>query len=49
MTNVARLITDSAGAECVLVAPGKIEPLIVAAEPIEAVAEREDDDTAVVV
>jgi long-chain acyl-CoA synthetase len=38
-----------AGAECVLVEPGKIEPLIVAAEPIEEVAERQDADTAVIV
>jgi long-chain acyl-CoA synthetase len=39
----------SAGAECVLVEPGKIEPLIVAAEPIEEVTERADSDTAVIV
>jgi long-chain acyl-CoA synthetase len=39
----------AAGAECVLVEPGKIEPLIVAAEPIEEVAERADSDTAVIV
>jgi long-chain acyl-CoA synthetase len=41
--------SDAAGAECVLVEPGKIEPLIVAAEPIDEVAERADDDTAVIV
>src|SRR3954469_7095258 len=39
----------SSGAECVLVEPGKIEPLIVAAEPIEEVAGRADSDTAVIV
>jgi long-chain acyl-CoA synthetase len=48
MTKAASLITDAAGTECVLVEPGKIEPLIVAAEPIDEVAAREDGDTAVI-
>jgi long-chain acyl-CoA synthetase len=39
----------AAGADCVLVEPGKIEPLIVAADPLDEVAERADDDTAVIV
>src|SRR3954463_8286628 len=39
----------AAGAECVLVEPGRIEPLIVAADAVDEVAERADDDTAVIV
>src|SRR4051794_40042377 len=41
--------SEAAGADCVLLEPGKIEPLIVAADPIDEVAGREDGDTAVIV
>jgi long-chain acyl-CoA synthetase len=39
---------EDAGAECVLVAPGEFEQLLGGAEPLEAVADREDDDTAMI-
>jgi long-chain acyl-CoA synthetase len=37
-----------AGAECILVEPGVTEQEVAAAEPIEAVAERADDDVALI-
>jgi long-chain acyl-CoA synthetase len=40
---------QATGAECVLVEPGKVEQLIVAAQPFDEVAERADDDTAILV
>jgi long-chain acyl-CoA synthetase len=36
-------------AECVVVAPGRFEETVAAASPIAAVAERDDEDTAVIV
>jgi long-chain acyl-CoA synthetase len=39
---------EQADAECILVKPGEIEQLVAAAEPREEVADREDDDTAVI-
>ncbi len=39
---------DEAGAECVLVEPGKFEAMLAEAEPIGEVAERDEDDTAVI-
>jgi long-chain acyl-CoA synthetase len=38
----------AAGAECILVEPGVTEQEVAAAEPIEAIAEREDDDSALI-
>ena len=40
---------QAAGTECVLVEPGKVEQLIVEAQPFDEVAERADDDTAILV
>jgi long-chain acyl-CoA synthetase len=40
---------QAAGADCMLVEPGKVEQIIVEAEPFDDVAERADDDTAVIV
>jgi long-chain acyl-CoA synthetase len=40
---------QAAGTECMLVEPGKVEQVIVEAEPFDDVAERADDDTAVIV
>jgi long-chain acyl-CoA synthetase len=39
---------DAAGADCILVKPGEIEQLVAAADPRDEVADREDDDTAVI-
>jgi long-chain acyl-CoA synthetase len=39
---------DEAGAECVLVAPGEFERLLAEAEPVDEVAERDPEDTAVI-
>jgi long-chain acyl-CoA synthetase len=39
----------AAGAECILVTPGEFEPLLAAAEPVEEIAERADDDPAVII
>jgi long-chain acyl-CoA synthetase len=39
---------ERAGSECILVKPGEIEQLVGGAEPLEEVAEREGDDTAVI-
>ena len=38
-----------AGAECVLVEPGEFEQLLAAADPVETVADRADDDPAVII
>jgi long-chain acyl-CoA synthetase len=39
---------EAAGAECVIVEPGKIEQEILGSDPVEEVAERDDSDTAVI-
>ena len=39
---------EQAGAECVLVEPGKFEQEVGAAEPVAEIAEREDEDTALI-
>src|SRR3954468_13073756 len=39
---------DDAGAECILVEPGEFEKLLAEVEPATEVAERADDDTAVI-
>jgi long-chain acyl-CoA synthetase len=39
---------EEAGAECVIVAPGKFESLVAESEPSPEVADRADDDTAVI-
>ena len=38
-----------AGAECVIATPGEFEPLLGAAEPVEEITERADDDPAVII
>jgi long-chain acyl-CoA synthetase len=40
---------ESAGAECVLVAPGEFEELLGGADPVEETVDREDDDAAVII
>src|SRR5947209_2571562 len=40
---------ENAGAECVIVEPGKFEQLLGEAEPVEEVVERSDDDAAVII
>src|SRR5919202_988578 len=40
---------ESAGAECVLVAPGEFEQLLDGAGPVEDVVERDGDDAAVII
>ena len=40
---------DEAGAECILATPGEFEQTLGAAEPVEEIAEREDDDPAVII
>jgi long-chain acyl-CoA synthetase len=37
-----------AGADCIVVAPGEFETRLQAASPVEGVADRQDDDTAVI-
>jgi len=39
---------DEAGVECILVEPGKIEPILGAVEPWKEMCSREDSDTAVI-
>jgi long-chain acyl-CoA synthetase len=39
----------AAGAECIVVKPGEFEPLLGAAHPVKEVADREDDDPAVII
>jgi long-chain acyl-CoA synthetase len=41
--------SEQAGAECILAKPGDFEQLLGGAEPLEAVAERGDDDPAVII
>ncbi len=45
----ARAGSEQAGAECILVVPGEFEQLLEGADPVEAVAERADDDPAVII
>jgi long-chain acyl-CoA synthetase len=45
----ARAGAEAAGAECVLVAPGEFEQMVGGAEPWGEIAERADDDPAVIV
>ncbi len=47
--DAARAGSDQADAECIEVAPGEFEQLVGAAEPAEEVAERADDDPAVII
>jgi long-chain acyl-CoA synthetase len=47
--DAARAGAESAGAECVVVAPGEFEQRLGAAEPARELAEREPDDTAVII
>ena len=44
----ARHGAEQAGAECVVVEPGKLEALLGRYKPVDAVADRERDDTAVI-
>jgi long-chain acyl-CoA synthetase len=41
--------SEAAGAECILVAPGEFEQLLGAADPVEEIAGRDDDDPAVII
>jgi long-chain acyl-CoA synthetase len=41
--------SDAAGAECVIAKPGEFEHLLGSAEPITEIAERSDDDAAVII
>ncbi len=41
--------SEEAGAECLLVAPGQFDDLLADAEPVEEVADRADEDAAVIV
>jgi long-chain acyl-CoA synthetase len=40
--------SEKAGAELILVEPGEFEQQVAAAEPVEEIAERDDDDTALI-
>jgi long-chain acyl-CoA synthetase len=40
---------EEAGAECILATPGEFEQTLGAAEPVEEITEREDDDPAVII
>jgi long-chain acyl-CoA synthetase len=40
---------EEAGAECILATPGEFEETLGAAEPVEEIADREDDDAAVII
>jgi long-chain acyl-CoA synthetase len=40
---------EEAGSECILATPGEFEQTLGAAEPVEEIAEREDDDPAVII
>jgi long-chain acyl-CoA synthetase len=48
MGDAAREGSERAGAECILVEPGEFEKLLGAAEPMSEVADRADDDTAII-
>ncbi|MEA2483349.1 MAG: long-chain acyl-CoA synthetase [Thermoleophilaceae bacterium] len=41
--------TQAAGAECIVVAPGEFDKLLAEAEPVDEVADRADDDAAVII
>jgi long-chain acyl-CoA synthetase len=45
----ARAGSEQAGAEAVIVAPGEFEQLMAAADPVEEVVDRADDDPAVII
>ena len=45
----ARGGAEEAGAECLLATPGEFEQTLGAAEPVEEIADREDDDPAVII
>src|SRR2546423_8117835 len=44
----ARAGSEKAGAECIIVEPGEFEKQVGEADPVEEVAERDDDDTALI-
>src|SRR3954452_6699029 len=44
----ARAGSEQAGAECIIVEPGEFEKQVGQAEPVEDIAERDDDDTALI-
>jgi long-chain acyl-CoA synthetase len=46
--DAAQTGSDDAGAECVIVEPGGFEQLMAGADPVEDIAEREDDETALI-
>jgi long-chain acyl-CoA synthetase len=46
--DAAQAGADKAGADCVVVEPGAFEQLLAGADPFEEIAEREDDDTALI-
>jgi long-chain acyl-CoA synthetase len=46
--DAAQAGAQDAGAECILVEPGRFEPLLGAADPIRETAEREDGDTGLI-
>jgi long-chain acyl-CoA synthetase len=48
MADAARAGAEQAGAECIVIAPGEFENEVGAAEPVTEVAERDGDDTAVI-
>jgi long-chain acyl-CoA synthetase len=47
--DAARGGCEDAGAECVVIEPGKFEQLLGGAEPVQEVSERDDDDPAVII
>ena len=46
--DAARAGSEEAGAECIVVEPGQFEKQVGEAEPVEDIAERDDDDTALI-
>lgn len=47
--DAGRAGSEEAGAECIVVAPGEFEQLVASAEPVDELAERADDDPAVII
>jgi long-chain acyl-CoA synthetase len=47
--DAARGGSDEAGAECIIAQPGEFEQLLAGADPVEEVAERDDEDPAVII
>ena len=41
--------SDAAGAECIIAKPGEFEPMLGEAQPVNEIAERADDDAAVII